>query len=252
MQNLFFFKSLNKNLTVLPMFCLNDIHFKYHDPTIHNSFFVYFKYKEILSIENKKIYFCHTTFLNTLPFFNGTIPPIKDPTNKMYISFFSNYFYPNLDFQMINNIFDSYKYGDKKIVGIHLRSYFQKLWHHQEYLSIPLNTRLSNLKIELDQEFGNNYVIFVATDVSDYIDEAKKIFDDVKYLDWISRIKNNKIDDIPEDSIPNLGEHTGIKLGTDILYDCYMLSRCDKIYLTKSNITIMVSLFNPEGNMIEF
>ncbi len=191
--------------------------------------------------------------LDSLPFITSNFPPISCPINKRYIDIFNYNFELGIDKKIIYSFFDSLKIQSKNVIGIHLRSYYQKKFHHPEYLMIDLENRLMKIKYQLIDKFENDYIIFIATDVNNYIDKTIEIFgkNNVRFVEFISRIDNNN-GSIPPDSIPNLKKDTGLKLGTDILNDCRILSLCDEIYLSNSNVTILVNLLNPNANIIQY
>ena len=120
--------------------------------------------------------------------------------------------------------------------------------------------RIINLKKELDTKY-NKYNIFLATDVSDYIVKIKNIFNEsnvnIYYNEYISRINDdgngtNGCINGYKDSIINLNEYTGIKLGNDIIEDCMSLINCDFYYVSVTNIAFITSFFNDKMNGIHF
>jgi len=105
----------------------------------------------------------------------------------------------------------------------------------------------------------NEYNIFLATDVSEYINIAENLFENkVFYNDFISRIKTDNNEPRKHntgycDSVENLSsEHTGFKLGSDIIYDCLSLVSCDYYYVSVSNIAFITSFISHENNGIHF
>jgi hypothetical protein len=101
------------------------------------------------------------------------------------------------------------------------------------------------LKEKLDNEL-KNYSVFTMTDTNDHLELAKSIFGDIYYFDNVTRI------DGQSDIIPELSdEEVGYKLGLDILNECFALSLCDKVYLTKSNINVIITTMNPNIDIEE-
>ena len=133
----------------------------------------------------------------------------------------------------------------KPLIGIHLRSIAQKVKHYNEFLSTSYSDRLLKVKEKLDNEL-KEYSVFVMTDTNDHLELAKSIFGDIYYFDNVMRIDG-------QDDIMNVLSHeqSGYKLGLDILNECFALSLCDKVYLTKSNIVVIISTMNPHIEKIE-
>ena len=109
-------------------------------------------------------------------------------------------------------------------------------------------------EVKIDQGY-KPYNIFLATDVDSYIHMVSNIFKGFKiyYNNFISRIqqdtdKNNKT----IDSIINLKEFTGFKLGSDIIYDCLSLINCDIYYVSVTNIAFITSFINEKNNGLHY
>jgi hypothetical protein len=243
MQYQHYFHELNKNIICLPHFSVNRNYFKYHENTYNNSFFLYFKKKiDINNLTNYKQYFVLPQYnIQNYPFFSFTIPIILNDINKKYIDLFiENYKYIENQ-ELIENI-NNIKSNNIPLYGIHIRSIAQKKVHDADYLSLNIENRLINLKNKIEKD-NTSYNIFIATDVNLYIPLAKKIFNNnIYFIDNIERI------DSEEDSIPNIST-SGYKVGFDILNECHALSMCDKIYVSNSNIPIIITLMNKNINM---
>jgi len=247
LQNMYYLHSINPNIICLPLFCENTNHFKYHDKSMHNSFFLYFKYnyeKIIADIHNYTIYFTNVT---VLPFEHVTIqhriPPIRHTPNDLMINYFRANFTLRIGDDVIEYI-NSIKRPNVPLIGVHMRSLAQKRAHHPEYLTMSMYDRIKDLYTTIYAKYPN-CVIYIATDVTTYIQHAISICGNVNYLDNISRINNE------DDSIPQLTE-IGFKLGSDILRESLALSLCDIIYVSNSNIPFLINLFNPDIEMIEW
>ena len=123
-----------------------------------------------------------------------------------------------------------------------------------------IENRILKLKNELDSKYIE-YNIFLTTDVSEYIIRCKNIFKDtnvkIYYNDFISRInddgngKNGNLNGY-KDSIINLNEYTGFKLGSDIIYDCLSLINCDNYYTSVTNIAFITSFLNEKMNGLHY
>ena len=226
MSNQYKLNTINDKIICLPHFSVNTDYFKYHDIKYNNSFFLYFKYKNDININDKKIYFVKSYPTNL--FVNEIIPPMNDIINTKFIQLFNNNF--NL---IINNTWRSYIMNIKKktnnLIGIHLRSSIRNIIENSELSSnFNLINTLIKYKNKFDSEY-DDYKIFIASDTQLYIN--------------ISRIESE------DDSVPLLNNHMGYKLGSDILNDCYCLSMCDTVYVAPSNIIFIISIINPNINM---
>ena len=248
MQNALFLKDVNPNIIALPHYSTNTKNFKYHDERLNNSFFLYYKYTQEserhVDIRNSKIYFVKSVLLQT-PFVSGQFPILADETNVRFIDFFRSQFILRPNENDVASYMQSIRRQGKELIGIHIRSIAQKQNECPGYLNVTFEKRLVDLKQKIE-EIHPNAVLFIASDVELYIENAKKLFGDFHYLDYITRIENEG------DSIPQLEAYKGYKLGCDILDDCLALSLCDKIYISNSNIPFIITLMNKEVPMEEY
>lgn len=245
-QNSYFLHLINPTIKVIPLFCKNTDHFKYHDTSLNNTFFRYFESRLItddIEMKTQTTYFAHSVPVDSLPFFSAELPPVRHQPNDAYIEHFYQRFRLRIG-QHIADYVNTIRRPNIPLVGIHIRSIAQKHAHLPSYMVKDINTRLREVKTELDVHHAL-YDVFIATDVSLYIDYAKTIFGEIHFIDSVSRINNEG------DSVPQLHE-VGFKLGSDILYDCLALSLCDTTYVSKSNIPFIISVLNPSVNIIEY
>lgn len=262
-QNAIFLNKINKNLIVLPHYSNNTRNFKYHDETLNNSFFKYFKSNQVLNVDtnnmnNTNIYFAKTVVLANEGKMSFQIPIKSNEINKRFVEYFLNNYTPIVNKNVkeyINKIREANK--SKPLIGIHIRSTAQKRLECNDYLEIEFENRLLDVKRKIENNYPNA-VIFIATDVELYITKMKELFgkggekekekekDNVYYLDYIKRIYNEG------DSIPQLDKYKGYTLGSEIMDDCYALSLCDKIYISNSNIPFLVTLMNDTVKMEEY
>jgi hypothetical protein len=241
-QHLQFLKEYNSNIICIPHFSINSKNFKYHNNKYNNSFFIYFKKKnDVINLNEYKIFFINSKLIKNYPFLTGEIPPINNEPAKTFIRTFIDNYYLIKNNSIIED-FNKIKLMNKPIIGIHIRSIFQKKIHQNEYLEISIKDRLYKIKEDLNKI--NNYCIFIATDVNSYIEMSKDIFGDIYYFDNITRIN------VEEDIISSINnKDIDNKLGFDILNECLALSMCDKIYVSNSNIPFIITLINPEIKM---
>jgi hypothetical protein len=245
-QNAIFLKRLNKNLIVIPHYSNNTRNFKYHDKTLNNSFFKYFKSNQVLTIDNTtNIYFAKTVVLADEGKMSFQIPIKSNEINKRFVEYFLDSYTPIVN-NKVKEFMDKINQS-KPIIGIHIRSIAQKRMECDGYLQVEFENRLHDVKRKIENNYPNAN-IFIATDVELYITKMKELFgkDNVYYLDYIKRIYNEG------DSIPQLDKYKGYTLGSEIMDDCYALSLCDKIYISNSNIPFLVTLMNDTVKMEEY
>lgn len=260
-QNAYFlYHHYNPRLQCFPYFLNNTKHFKYHDERWRgkNTFFMYFR-ATAQPRPTDHIYFVHTRVYVYFPFFSYITPPTALEHNAKMLQFFNERFVPRIGDNIRTYIGEIRANEKKPLVGIHIRSAFQKKHHKENYLATPIYARLENVKRALDRKYGGGefdeagklraaYTLFVATDTLLYIHFCADIFgaDVVQYIDGITRIESE------EDSVPNLGAVAGFKLGADILYDCLALSLCDEIFVSNSNVPFIVNMLNMDVPMTEY
>jgi len=258
-QNSLYLNQINKKIHCLGYFSKNGNSFKYHDISYNNSFFLYFTYLNTIP-ENTKYYFVNSGV-------NPNLEYVKDQhvnglnvndiqINQDLSDHFKQKFKIKNTNDIINHMNDIKDSTKIPLIGIHIRSYAQILVHNTSHATIT--ERIINLKNELDKKY-NNYNIFLATDVFEYIDRCKNIYNDTEtkifYNENISRIDNDgdgKDGNLwgYKDSMSYLQKDTGFKLGRDIITDCMSLINCDVYYTSISNIAFMTSFFNDKNNGI--
>jgi hypothetical protein len=240
-QNSIQLQEFNNNIITFPHFSNNTQHFKYHEESLNNSFFMYFKYKQPIHFQEYKIYFARSRYYQSYKALGFSFPLYEK--NKNMIDFFRNK-YEIKNGNEITNYMKSIK--KQKMIGIHIRSIFQQKKYRGDVTLNQLVERLMKLEEKLRTKY-EYYSIFLATDVYFYIEECKKIFgNNIHYLKFISRIQNE------EDSIPQLEGAKGLKLGNDILSDCLALSLCDEVYVANSNVPLIVTFINPNVDIQEY
>ena len=239
MQNSHYFNEFYPNVICLPHFSKNNNNFKYHDNDYNNSFFLYYKKRlDIHNLMDCKQYVLQLNIIENYTFFS-TLPVIRHYPLRDFIEvFFNNYEFRKSD--KVEKIMYEIKRHNKPLFGIHIRSLCQKRIHCIDYLSVPIQTRLNAVKETLDNYY-NDYSIFVMTDVQPYIEMAESIFKNVYYFENIKRIDNDYADIIYSLNY----DECGYKLGMDILTECFAMSMCDKIFVSNSNIPVIISTMNP-------
>jgi hypothetical protein len=259
---MFFCSRNNIPVKIFFFFCTAFANYTITLTNYNNSFFLYFKYLKKIN-ENIKYYFILSNCVLTDQQYPFIQPQSIDGLNVDDIEIninHSKYFKENFELKIgdniINNINNIKKVTNLPLIGIHIRSIMQ-LISHRFGRDINIESKLFKIKNKLDKQYAN-YNIFFATDVSSYIDMAKTIFTEsnIYYNDFISRIKNDTGEKYTMhsycDSVINLEEYTGFKLGSDILYDCLSLINCDYYYVSVTNIAFVTSYINKQNNGIHF
>lgn len=246
-QNAHYLKSLNPTIHCIPHFSENTSNFKYHDESKHNSFFLYFKYHTILNVNDYTIFMVRSTVLEQAPFFKSVYNMLtsSDSLENIYTSWFHDNFSLKLG-ENVKRIIEEFKKKYMFVLGIHVRSIAQKQAHDSDYMSNSIEARLKNVKKNMDEKYKDGYKVVVASDVTNYINLCKSIFGDIFYLSDIHRISNEG------DSIPQLSSFTGFPLGKDIMEESFLLSLCDHVYVSNSNIPFIIKSLQPLISMEEY
>lgn len=260
-----YLQSINPNIHCLGCFCINGNNFKYHDETKTNSFFSYFRYIKHIDTRSKQYFVKTINVIDRYPF-------IQSPTidgccvndikiNKQYFTFFRENFNLRIGDDITSNIKIIKDTTDKPLIGLHIRSILQTITHGHVNNSANIIHIMNKIKNTLDTNYKKYYNVFFATDVSSYIDIICEIFKNtnvqIYYNSFISRI-NNHIGEKHtgpcgyNDSIVNLEQHTGFKLGSDILYDCLSLINCDFYYVSATNVAFIAGSLTDKNNGIHF
>jgi hypothetical protein len=257
-QNAHFTNScINNNIICIPHYSENNQQFKYHEEKYNNSFFLYFKLNDYyfnllnnreLDITKWNIYFCNSiTWIKCHPEFDRySFDSFYSKQNYIFYNYFKSRFKLNN-----NNIFIKKpdNLSNIKLIGIHLRSKYHSKAEYSQFGNVDIKKILIKLKRRFDDLYKGNYSIFIATDVSIYISYCKEIFledSPHKKLFYIQNIDRVNTDDA--DSIPLLEHKKGYKLGSDILSECKILSECDELWLSTSNISCIVEFIGRNTN----
>ena len=261
-----YLESINDKIHTLGHFSVNSSAFKYHDSDKNNSFFMYFDYNKEIKI-NVKYYFVLLNGVINYPFIEPQSVNGLNVDNIEINKKYSNFFKKNFKLQIGDNIIDNVKIIKENtqlpLIGVHMRS-LANLKGHPFNRNTDTTTLsiLQKLKLILDNTYTLGYNIFLSTDVSDYINLANNLFENtgvkVFYNNFITRIETDNNEPLKHcsgysDSVDNLSsEHTGFKLGSDIIYDCLSLVSCDYYYVSVSNIAFITSFISHKNNSIHF
>lgn len=258
-QNFVYFKShftnCNNKFHLLPHFSKNGLNFKYSDNK-SNSFFNFFNYKNDIS-SKFKYFFIKLIYLDNIEFIQ---PCYDDDTNiynysinKLYTTIFNDNFEAIIyDKEHIDLFYNTIKLYNKPLIGIHLRALYQRKANISliKNKTLCIDDILSKLKTKLDNTY-KVYDIYVVSDVYEYIDKLINLYvntnNRVLYLKNITRL----LKDNNQDSIINF-TNEGVKLGYDIMQECYLLGLCDYSYISVSNIVYITSFININFNHIHY
>lgn len=245
-QNGLYVQDINPDIVCLPYFGWNNNSFKYHEESYDNSFFLYFKYLKEVD-EKNNMYFVKNAQISQENFIKYSTPMDKHPINKLYIDYIKDRFELKIGKELCDAI-EQRRIPNRKLIGIHIRSLAQKIIHKNDH-GAEIKTildQLMEIKERIDSNCGSgNYDIFIATDVEPYIGIAASVFgNDIIFLNFITRINTE------DDSIPLLHDMRGFKLGSDILFDCLVLSLCDEIFVSYSNIPFVIDILKKKNIVI--
>jgi hypothetical protein len=245
-----YLKRINPKIHCLGHFGINLEHFKYHDPCLNNSFFLYFSYLKPIS-DNIRIYFSNVHNHDPYPFIQPqtiegcNVDDIE--INKLYSDHFKENYKLRIGSEIEYKITELKKELQVPLIGIHMRSAFQ-ITAHSFGRDPDIISKFNKIKQALDNKY-EKYKIFIMTDVNSYIDTTKIIFgeENVYYNEFVNRVDIDTVD-----SVISLQECSGFKLGSDILYDCISLVNCDYYYVSISNIAFIASFIHDKNNAIHF
>lgn len=123
--------------------------------------------------------------------------------------------------------------------SIHLRSNFQKRFHHNDKI-VNIEEVIKSLFIK----YGKNCTPFIATDVKSYLHLFLKYFPNAVY-----NVDCFRTDDDTYDSVPQI-TNPGIKHGEDVILDLIGLNRGKIIYMSESNIYLVTKVICDDNKPI--
>ena len=123
-------------------------------------------------------------------------------------------------------------------IGVHYRGTDKVEGSTKESIRIPYSNILKHL-----EQYPSSSMIFVATDEESFLEEMKQHFTErVIYIDAL-RSTN-------DDPIFQSDDHSGFQKGKEALIECLLLSRCDILIRTDSNLSHACRFFSPEQKVI--
>lgn len=209
-----------------------------------NSFLQYFEdtYKNIDKTKKYPIKYHYLPDVENVKMYNG-LPIcgfILDIELRKYIKFLIDKYIkikPHIK-EKINIIFEN-NFKSKKVLGVHVR----QTDHGEHGKLVPNHIYLNIIK----QNINNFDLLYVMADNYFIINELRAIYGDkLFFIEDIIRSKDNIKLTILEE-----GKYDKYKLGEDILIETILLSKCQKVILTNSNIGNFV-MANNQGLNYEY
>lgn len=216
----------------------NDIEFKefspYYCDNKETGFYQFYKNPTI--DRNQKYYkdYSHVVDLEDIRYFKNTqiCGFILDKEMRKYINFLSKK-YLILRPHISNKIdFLSKKFKNKKVLGVHIRQTDLHTSKLDNKLDHPINIDIY-LK-EIDKNISNYDMLYLMSDNKKSIGIVKNNFKNIEIFN-VNTSLSEKENDQPlfrQENVINK-----YKLGEDIIIETELLSKCDKIIITNSNIS---------------
>lgn len=232
----FYDKNCYKGLEI--KFGSNDYYGPFHEPTLGNNWWNY--YFEPLSVGdcrrgNQFVTGNGPDKCDHARFVEFTVPRIRaHQLIKAYIKLKPHIIKIVNDFQSMHFAKDANTY----LIGVHYRGTDK----HQEAPRATYEEMVTHINQAIAAHPNRPIKIFVATD-------------EQAFLDWISQIYPDQV--IAYDSIRStngrpihLTDKSNYKLGEDALVDCLLLSKCNILIKTSSNLSLCSAYFNPKIPMV--
>ncbi|HWB61081.1 MAG TPA: hypothetical protein VG733_16490 [Chthoniobacteraceae bacterium] len=136
----------------------------------------------------------------------------------------------------------------RRVIGVHVRN----LAHQIEYINgkgVGFETYASRIQAEI-AGCKSDWAIFLATDVEEAVARFRKEFGDrVLVQPGVSRLLEKQTGDNRQ-QFHHQNPNPGLKLGEEVLIDCLLLSKCDALIHTVSNLATTAGYMNPRMKMI--
>lgn len=134
------------------------------------------------------------------------------------------------------------------VIGIHVRNQGHKI----EYITgeAPgFGTYAARVRKEI-AHCNREWVIFLATDVEEVIGQFKEAFDGRVVLQpGVMRLCGRQTGENGQ-QLHHQNPNRDLKLGEDVLIDCLLLSKCDVLIHTISNVATTAGYINPRMKMV--
>lgn len=142
------------------------------------------------------------------------------------------------DIEAIVKDFVNEQFSNNYVIGVHYRGTDKKT----EVPRVPYQKIINSIKsrLEMAEKSGfKNIKIFIATDEQHFLNAMQEHFPDKICYQDAMRATN---DESPLHTDPDRNPY---QCGREVLIDCLLLSNCNDLIRTQSNITACVLFFNP-------
>ena len=134
--------------------------------------------------------------------------------------------------------FISQHFNEGHMIGVHYRGTDKVEGSTKESGRIPYGTFIEHL-----EQYPASSTIFVATDEELFLEEMKQQFKErVIFIDALRSMNDHPI--FQSD------EHSGYQKGKEALIECLLLSRCDILIRTDSNLSLACRYFSPNQKVL--
>ncbi|QXD33009.1 hypothetical protein [Candidatus Pelagisphaera phototrophica] len=130
-------------------------------------------------------------------------------------------------------------FKDKKIIGIHYRGTDKVSGKRKESDRVPYEYITQHL-----EGYGPEYLFFLASDESQFLNAMQDHFH--KRVCFYNAIRSDNGTALHN----RINNYSMYKIGEDALIDCLLLSQCEKLIRTDSNLSLACSFFNPDQQVI--
>lgn len=131
--------------------------------------------------------------------------------------------------------------GVSKILGVHVRGTDKRKYVVDHHISA-----LANVYLDKTEEILNLYhvdKIFLCSDEEETVSLFREKFGNLVYVNNAFRAKDNDTEGVHLRKT-NVRENHKYLLGYEVLRDCYMLSKCNYIIFSHSNVTNVALIWN--------
>jgi hypothetical protein len=129
-------------------------------------------------------------------------------------------------------------FKDHFVIGVHFRGTDKE----REAPRVPPKMVIEEIQRAVSQLKTDRFKIFVATDEQPFLDEVQRLFKD--RLIFIPAYRS--LDEYPV----HFSNKNQYKMGEEAILDCLLLSECNMLIRTASNLSFCSSFFNPAINEI--
>lgn len=135
--------------------------------------------------------------------------------------------------------FKAAKFTSDYVIGVHYRGTDKKT----EAPKVAYESVLRAVRKQASEKGRENYLVFVATDTQDFVDYLERHLPGKVIKYDCHRSANGRP--------VHLGSKSGYRKGEEAVIDCLLLSGCDFLIRTSSNLSLCSTFFNPELPVLE-